>query len=372
MSNEQTQAFLAAIVESSDDSIVATDVQGTILAWNSGSERLWGYSAAEVLGKHISLLYPADRQEEYQHNLSLIQHRERVERFESVRVRKDGSPIDVSVILSSINDTDGKLCGISAVYRDMTEHKRAEADLLKSKKAAEVANQARGEFLANMSHEIRTPMNGIIGMLELALETPSPEDLRDYLETAHASAEAMLALINDVLDFSKIDAGRMQLEETPLSIPALIDESLKSLAVMAAKKGLELRQEVDCDLPLMLIGDPTRLRQVLLNLLNNAIKFTQKGFIEVKAAIQGQQTGAVIVRFSVTDTGIGISVAQQDVIFEAFRQADSSTTRHYGGTGLGLSISRRLVRLMGGELSVESHPEIGSTFSFTTVLKRSQ
>jgi signal transduction histidine kinase len=223
-----------------------------------------------------------------------------------------------------------------------------------------------------MSHEIRTPMNGIIGMLELALETPSPEDLRDYLETAHASAEAMLALINDVLDFSKIDAGRMQLEETPLSIPALIDESLKSLAVMAAKKGLELRQEVDCDLPLMLIGDPTRLRQVLLNLLNNAIKFTQKGFIEVKAAIQGQQTGAVIVRFSVTDTGIGISVAQQDVIFEAFRQADSSTTRHYGGTGLGLSISRRLVRLMGGELSVESHPEIGSTFSFTTVLKRSQ
>ena len=214
--DEQTRAFLASIVESSDDSIIGSDLEGTILSWNGGAERLWGYSAAEAIGRHITMLFLPEHRADHRQSLEKIQHQERVERFESVRVRKDGKAIDVSVILSPIKDDHGQLRGVSAIYRDITKHKRADAELLQAKEAAEAASRAKSEFLANMSHEIRTPMNGILGMLDVALDMELEAELRDYLETARGSANTLLVILNDILDFSKIEAGRMELEETSL------------------------------------------------------------------------------------------------------------------------------------------------------------
>jgi hypothetical protein len=297
---------------------------------------------------------------------------ERVERFEAVRVRKDGSQIDVSVILSPIRDDCGQLRGVSAVYRDIMERKRADAELLKAKEAAEGGSRAKSEFLANMSHEIRTPMNGILGMLGVVLDMDLNAEERDYLETAQASATTLLVILNDILDFSKIEAGRMELEETALSIAAVVHEAMSALAVSAEKKGLHLRHEISTGIPPVLLGDPTRLRQVLLNLVNNAIKFTEDGYVEVRASVQRMDPSEAVIKFSVVDTGIGMSTQQTEAALEAFCQADGSITRRYGGTGLGLSISRRLVSLMGGELWVESQPGEGSKFHFTVGLKRQE
>jgi two-component system sensor histidine kinase/response regulator len=368
--DEHTRGFLASIVESSEDSIIGTDLDGTILSWNNGAERLWGFSASEAIGRHITILFPPDHRPDYLASLAKIRLQEHVERFDSVRIRKDGSAIDVSVILSPIRNDRGELLGVSAIYRDITKNKQADTELLRAKEAAEAASRAKSGFLANMSHEIRTPMNGILGMLDVALDMELDAELRDYLETAHASANTLLVILNDILDFSKIEAGRMELEETNLSVAAVVHEAVSALAVIAHKKGLHLRHEVSADMPLVLLGDPTRLRQVLVNLVNNAIKFTGHGYVEIWAAIERVDETEAAIKFSVVDTGIGMSEEQRDVIFEAFRQADGSTTRRYGGTGLGLSISQRLVSLMGGELCVESRPGQGSTFHFTARLKR--
>ncbi len=368
--DEQTRAFLASIVESSDDSIVGTDMKGTILSWNRGAERLWGYTAAETIGRHITLLFPEDHQDDYMQTLERIERQERIERFESTRVHKDGSVVNVSVILSPIRDDAGRIRGVSAIYSDITKQKRAEAELVKAKEAAEAASRAKSEFLANMSHEIRTPMNGILGMLDVALDMDLSPELRDYLETARISANTLLVILNDILDFSKIEAGRMELEQTPMSVAAAVHEAVSVLAVVAHGKGLDLHHKISDDMPLVLLGDPTRLRQVLVNLINNAIKFTERGSVEVGASVERTEAGESLIRFSVSDTGIGMSAAQRAVIFEAFRQADGSTTRRYGGTGLGLSICQRLVRLMGGDMWVESKPGSGSTFFFNARLKR--
>lgn len=244
-------------------------------------------------------------------------------------------------------------------------------ELRAARVAAEVTSRVKSEFLANMSHEIRTPMNGVLGMLELALDTPASAEQHEYLETAQFSAVALLAIINDILDFSKIEAGRMEIEETEFSVATLLSETLRTLEIAARSKGLELRCVLSPGVPRTLIGDPVRLRQILLNLVNNAIKFTQVGFVEVRAEIDTAASPDTVIRFTVEDSGIGMTEAQQAVIFEPFRQADGSTTRRYGGTGLGLSISRRLVELMNGEIGVESVPSKGSTFHFTAGLKSS-
>jgi two-component system sensor histidine kinase/response regulator len=368
--DEQTRAFLASIVESSDDSIIGTDLEGTILSWNGGAERLWGYSAEEAIGRHITILFPPGRHDDYLRSLNKVQRHERFERFESVRVRKDGTPITVSAILSPIKDDRGLLRGVSAIYTDITKRKQADAELVKAKEVAEAASRTKSEFLANMSHEIRTPMNGILGMLEVALEMDLDPELRDYLETAQTSASTLLVILNDILDFSKIEAGRMEIEETNFSVPAIVHEAVSTLAVVAQRKGLTLRHGIGPGIPMVLLGDPTRMRQVLVNLVNNAIKFTEQGYVEVRADARGVDSREAFIEFSVIDTGIGMSEKQKGVIFEAFRQADGSTTRRYGGTGLGLSISHRLAALMGGELWVESKPGEGSAFHFTARLKQ--
>jgi signal transduction histidine kinase/DNA-binding response OmpR family regulator len=249
------------------------------------------------------------------------------------------------------------------------ERDEATAALVQAKDSAEDANRAKSEFLANMSHEIRTPMNGIIGMTELALNTPLSAVQRDYLETAHRSAEMLLVILNDVLDFSKIEAGKLHMESIEFSVRQMLEETLKPFAIRAHEKRCELMVDVKPSVPDALVGDPLRLRQVLVNLVSNAIKFTDRGEIVVRIErTRAREDDRASVRFSVVDTGIGISREKQASIFRAFTQGDGSTTRQYGGTGLGLTICQQLVELMGGRIWVESEPHHGSAFHFVVTL----
>ena len=264
---------------------------------------------------------------------------------------------------------EGRWTLVEGTYRDVTQRKQRELELLEAKEAAEAASRAKGDFLANMSHEIRTPMNGIIGMTDLLLDSGMVGEQREYLLTVKSSADALLTIINDILDFSRIEAGQLSVEEIDFSISSVVAETCRVLALRASQKGIELFHDIDPDVPRVLRGDPTRLRQILVNLIGNAVKFTERGEIcvRVERAERGEEIDQL--RFSVRDTGCGIPADKLEAIFAAFSQADTSTTRKYGGTGLGLAITRQLVELMHGRVEVESRPGAGSTFSFTLPLR---
>ena len=363
---QDSETRIKTVFETVLDGIITIDEQGLIDALNPAAEHIFGYGPGELLGKPISMLMPQSdsrRHNNYLSDYKKTGHGRVISEGRDVNgVRKDGSefPIDLSVNMASIN---GQRMFIGVVH-DMSQHKQIEANLREACAMAELANKAKSEFLATMSHEIRTPMNGVLGMLHLLHKTELDKKQRRFVDTAAGSGELLLTVINDILDFSKMEADKLELESLTFDVTALVEETAILLASAAQDKGLELICKLEPTLPKMVKGDPTRIRQVLTNLLSNAIKFTEQGEVVVYAK---QEDGRI--RLGVVDTGIGLTPEQQQSVFTAFSQADSTTTRKYGGTGLGLAISTRLVAAMDGELGVKSTSGVGSEFSFALPLQ---
>ena len=354
----------AELFETLQEGVYFCDHQGTLLDVNPAMVRLLGYSRREELvgsniGKHYFdvPLDPFPERKQTDHSASLTR--------EITLRRKDGTPIICIDNSNAVGDAFGRMIRHQGTLVDITVRKRSEEELQKAKEAAEAANSAKSAFLAHMSHEIRTPMNAVIGMTELALDTDLTLEQREYLTMVRESGKSLLRLINDILDFSKIEAGKLELDSTNFSLRHGINDMVKILGVRARQKGLELSIHIPPEVPDSLQGDPGRLRQVLSNLVDNAIKFTERGAVSLKIENVSQSEDNVCLHFSVEDSGIGIPREKQQLIFEAFAQADNSTTRKFGGTGLGLSISSRLVRLMSGTIWVESDANRGSAFHFT-------
>jgi two-component system sensor histidine kinase/response regulator len=359
--SQEQNRLLALQVAQSSDAIFACDQAGRVTSWNQGATRLYGYTAADALGRRLDALDLLDGRDALGAGAG-------AEVLASAEVRaktRSGQLVEVSVVVTPLADGAGRPLGELFVVRDISVLKQKEA-------AAQAANRAKSDFLATMSHEIRTPMNGVIGMTALLLDTALTPEQRGYAETVHRSGEALLTIINDILDFSKIEAGRLELEPVPFALRETLADLLKALAPLAHAKGLELTYEIQAGVPDELVGDTGRLGQILLNLAGNAIKFTERGEVAVRIEAETVTPDAATLRVAVQDTGIGIPADKCGIIFDAFAQADASTTRRFGGTGLGLAICRRLVEQMGGRIGLESTPGQGSTFHFTVRLLRAE
>jgi PAS domain S-box-containing protein len=374
--------------ENAPEGIFQTTPDGRYLGANVALARLYGYDSPEELLRGLTdvgrqLYVDPRRREDF---ARLMREQDHVEGFEAQVRRRDGGLLWIVEHARAVRDAAGGLMYYEGTVADVSNRKAAEqalaasnkellaadAELRRAKEAAEAASRAKSEFLANMSHEIRTPMNGVMGMIELTLGTDLQPEQREFLQAAQGSAEALLTIINDILDFSKIEAGKLELDEEPFDLRDSLGDALKTLALRAHQKGLELNCQVGPDVPRVLAGDEGRLRQIILNLTGNAIKFTERGEVTVSVGVESRQDDAVVLHFAVADTGVGIPADKLRLIFDPFTQADGSTTRKYGGTGLGLTISSRLVERMGGRIWAESVVGRGSAFHFTARLAPSR
>lgn len=365
---EQEEKY-RAIVDNTRDLIIIFKGR-EILYTNEVAVKKLGYSHLEFSAMDYYQLYSSiDRERVEEYDLALKEEDRHNWSLSASVATKYGNLLDCEIDVKSIH-FKGRIAFMALIH-DVTTPKKALKELISAKHDAESANRTKSDFLAMMSHEIRTPMNGVIGMTSLLMNTQLTSEQRDYAETIKVSGECLIDIINDILDFSKIESGRLELEEEPFELQACIEDTLDLFALKAIEKGLDLLYLIEPDVSPVLLGDANRLRQVLVNLVSNAIKFTPQG--EVYISVQTlQQTGDLLeLRFAVKDSGIGIEQEMLPAIFEAFTQADSSTTRKYGGTGLGLAISKRIVNLMGGEIWAESEPGKGTTFYFTIHIKNS-
>jgi PAS domain S-box-containing protein len=367
---EEKLQKLSQAVEQSPGIIVISDTNGNIEYVNPQFTQVTGYSIDEVIGKSLFFMeMQEDNKEKYSEMIEAMASGKEW-RGEIRHKSKNNVVFWEYVCYSPIINSEGVITNYLRVSEDITERKLMSENLFRAKEAAEAANRAKSEFLANMSHEIRTPLNGIIGMTNLTLQTELTEDQRENLNIINSCAELLLRVINDILDYSKIEAGKMILENVKFDFLNLLEKTYKSHVVHADEKGLRLSYTVQKGIPRILVGDPGRLQQVLNNLISNAIKFTDVGEVKITADIVEIRDDSVKLKFSVSDTGIGIDREKIGLLFKSFSQVDSSITRRYGGTGLGLAISRQLVEMMGGEIWVQSKKEKGSTFYFTASFKR--
>ena len=363
---QRQRRYYEALVQANPVAIVLMDPDGIVTSWNPAAERLFGYAAEEAIGLHIDDLVATDpivRAEAV--NASEVGMSGELVHMITKRTRKDGSLVDVEVFGAPVV-VGGEPVGLYGLYHDVGELQRA-------RETAEAATEAKSAFLATMSHEIRTPLNAVIGMTGLLLDTELSSEQRQFAEVIRGSGDALLGVINDILDFSKIEAGRLEFERAPFDLRECVESALELVAAGAAAKGLDLAYDLDRGAPRGVVGDLTRMRQILINLLNNAVKFTQEGEVVLTVSSDpGRTPGRHRLTFSVRDTGIGIPQDQMDRLFESFSQVDASTTRRYGGTGLGLAISRRLIELMDGSMWAESTVGEGSTFWFVAEMEAAE
>jgi PAS domain S-box-containing protein len=355
MSHAVREEVLLSLVRNSMDAIVSAD--GVIDYWNPAAEKLYGYTAAEAIGKPATLIVPADKLDEFETMKGRLEHGERIEQFNTQRLKKDGSLVEVELTVFPVMDSAGKLAATSVISHDMTEHRKLE-------KEVEQIAQLKADFLAKMSHEIRTPLNAIIGTAELQMLSEMTPEQRRRMGIIESSGELLLTIVDDILDFSKLSAGKLVLEKLDFNFVDLIHGVVDTFGAIVRSKELDLAFYLDPEIPIGLRGDPNRLRQILNNLLSNAIKFTSRGEVLLRTTKTEETADYAVICFEVRDTGIGITPEVQSHLFQAFVQGEQSTSRRFGGTGLGLVISAQLVEQMGGTVGLDSELGKGSSFYF--------
>lgn len=358
----RSKELFKVVFDNTAAAITVTDKDEKIMAWNPFAEQMFEMGRDDLFNKPIQSLYP----EREWRKIRKLNIREKgvLSGIVTQVIKKDGTILDVDASISILKDADGNVVGSIGILRDISKQRRTQEMLFQAKLSAEEANASKSIFLAKMSHELRTPMNAIIGMIDLTLDTKLDEEQIDNLKVAKDAAGNLLRLINDILDLSKAEAGKISIETIEISLAEIVKSVCRGLMVLAQNKNIYLNWHVDAGVPALLMGDPVRIRQIMINLINNSIKFTHAGGVTVTVTLRARQEKECELLFAIKDTGIGVPKDRQERIFEVFSQADEKTARRYGGTGLGLAISKKLSEMMGGRVWVESEEGKGSTFFF--------